>query len=175
MDQRQWVDNLFREHAKPLFRYLRTFRLPEEDTYDLVQEAYIRLLNAGPSEIRKPKVWLFTVGRNLAINMLKREKPRWTDAVEVDEMADESEGALAGLLEKEDRARLWEAFSRLPGRDREMMGLYLEHEFSYRQIAEVLGRSEISVRVAMHRSRNRLKKQLRPADGGMAVANAEGA
>jgi RNA polymerase sigma-70 factor (ECF subfamily) len=174
MDQRQWVDNLFREHAKPLFRYLRTFRLPEEDTYDLVQEAYIRLMSAGPSKIRKPKVWLFTVGRNLAINVMKREKSRWTDAGAVDLLEDESRGALADLMDKEDREQLWAAFSALSDGDREMMGLYLEHEFSYRQIAEVLGRTEISVRVGMHRCRNRLKKQLRPAGGGVAAANAEG-
>ncbi len=174
MDKRQWVDSLFREHAKPLFRYLCSFRLSEEDTYDLVQEAYTRLLDAGPMKISKPKVWLFTVGRNLAINMLKRDKARRADAMDVDEMAEESPGALADLLEKEERAQLWEAFSKLSAGDREMMGLYLEHEFSYRQIAEVLGRSEISIRVAMHRTRNRLKKRLRPVGGRVAAAEAEG-
>jgi len=170
MDQRQRVDDLFRENARPLFRYLRTFRLAEEDAYDLVQEAFVRLLDADLSAIRRPKVWLFTVGRNLAINLKKKETTRRTDAADVDVLPDGSPGALAGLLEQEERERLWEAFSGLSDGEREMLGLYLEHEFGYAQIAEVLGRSEISVRVAMHRSRNRLRKRLRSPGGRQAVA-----
>jgi RNA polymerase sigma factor (sigma-70 family) len=164
MDQAEEVDRLFRDHARELYRYLRTFRLSEEDTYDLVQDVYTRLLDAGLSKIHKPRVWLFTVGRNLAINRLKRDKVRRADGQDPDAVADGSPGALSGLLEQEVQARLWQAFAELPARDQEMMILYLEHEFSYRQIAEVTGRSEISVRVAMHRSRNQLKRRLRPLE-----------
>jgi RNA polymerase sigma-70 factor, ECF subfamily len=164
MDQAEGVDRLFRDHARELYRYLRTFRLSEEDTYDLVQDVYTKLLDAGPSKIHKPRVWLFTVGRNLAINRLKRNRVRRAECQDPDVVADGSPGALSGLLEREDQVRLWQAFAELPARDQEMMGLYLEHEFSYRQIAEVMGRSEISVRVAMHRSRNQLKKRLRPPE-----------
>ena len=78
MEHREWVDRLFREHAKALYRYLRTFRLPEEDTYDLVHDAFLKLLGTKPSQVRQPKVWLFTVGRNLALNKLKRKK-RWPE------------------------------------------------------------------------------------------------
>jgi RNA polymerase sigma factor (sigma-70 family) len=164
MDKREWVDRLFREYAKELFRYLLSFRLSEEDTYDLVQDAYVKLLDVKPWQVRQPKVWLFAVGRNLAINQLKW-RGRWAGNPDVEGIVDESPGMLPSILEDEDRALLWKAFSRLPGRDQEMLGLYLEHEFSYRQIAALLGKSEISVRVAMHRSRNQLKKLLRSEDG----------
>ena len=166
MDQRQTVDSLFREHATPLFRYLCTFRLSREETYDLVQDTFVRLLDAGPTKIRKPRVWLFTVGRNLAINRLKREQTRRPDDGAVDEMPDGSPGVLADLMDREDRDRLWEAYAGLPAGDRELLDLYLEHELSCRQIAQVLGRSEVSVRVGMHRSRNRLKRRLRAEPEG---------
>jgi DNA-directed RNA polymerase specialized sigma24 family protein len=55
-----------------------------------------------------------------------------------------------------------------------MMELYLEHEFSYRQIAAVMERSEVSVRVAMHRSRNQLKKWLKPEDAHKSAVAAKG-
>jgi len=174
MDQGEWVDRLFREHAAELTRYLRTFRLPEQDTYDLVQDTYVKLLDADPSSIRRPKVWLFTVGRNLAINLLKRNRTRRSDGSDPDSVADGSSGALTGLLEQERSSQLWEAFLGLSERDREMMELYLDHEFSYRQIAEVTGRSEIAIRVAMHRTRNQLKKCLKPLDGRACSAAAKG-
>jgi len=162
MDQGEWVDRLFRDHAKELYRYLRTFRLPEEDTYDLVQDAFAKLLDTEPSSIRKPKVWLFTVGRNLAINLLKRNRTRRPEGTDPDTVADGSPGALSGLLDREERSRLWRAFLALPDRDREMMELYLEHGFSYRQIGSVTGRSEIAVRVAMHRCRKQMRQRLHP-------------
>jgi len=168
------VDRLFRDHAKELTRYLRTFRLSDEDTYDLVQDAYMKLLDADPSSIRKPKVWLFTVGRNLAINSLKRNKLRRAEGPDPDGMADGSPGALSGLVEQEERSQLWQAFKNLPDRDREMMLLYLEHEFSHRQIAAVMDRSEVSVRVAMHRARSQLKKWLKPVNEQTSETAAKG-
>jgi len=174
MDQGEWVDRLFRDHAKALTRYLRTFRLSEEDTYDLVQDVYAKLLAVDPSSVRKPKVWLFAVGRNLAINLLRQHRTRRADGADPDGMADENPGALSGLLESEERSRLWHAFLNLSDRDREMMKLFLEHEFSYRQIGSVTGRSEISVRVAMYRCRRQLQKWLNPVEGSTREAVAKG-
>ena len=164
MDRREWVDRLFRAHAGELFRYLRTFRLSEEETYDLVQDAFVRLLRADPSRIRQPKVWLFTVARNQALNTRKRAR-RQVDLPDLEELSDASPGPLADLLEVEEHTMLWRAFQRLPAAQRELMGLYLDHEFSYRQIAKVLGKSEISIRVAMHRSRNQIRQLLGSGNG----------
>jgi len=174
MDQGAWVDRLFRDHAGELTRYLRTFRLPEQDTYDLVQDAFVKLLDADPAAIRKPRVWLFTVGRNLAINRLKRNRTRRAEGPDPEALGDGDPGPLSGLLRREESSRLWEAFLRLPERDREMMELHLDHELSYRQIARVTGRSEIAVRVAMHRTRNQLKKWLKPVEGPSCPAAVEG-
>ncbi len=159
MNRNEWVDGLFRDHGKDLYRYLRTFRLSEEDTYDLVHDTYVKLLEKRPSQIRQPRVWLFTVGRNLAINALKRNQRRLENA-DVENLEDTSPGALAGLLKNEKNDLLWKAFLKLPEKNREMMALYLEYELSYRQIATILDKSEIAVRVSMHRSRAQLKKIL---------------
>ena len=156
-DRRACVEEIFREHAEPLYRYLQTFRLPDADTYDLVQDAYEKLLQEDALSIRQPRAWLFKVGRNLAINKINRRKRRPSDS-DVDNLADSSPGTLSGLIEDENRARLWQAFQDLPASYKEMFELHLEHELSYRQIAGVLGRSEVSVRVAMHRGRKLLRK-----------------
>jgi RNA polymerase sigma factor (sigma-70 family) len=173
MGQREWVDRLFRDHAKELFRYLRSFPLSEEDTYDLVQDAFVKLMHKKPSDLRQPKTWLFTVARRQAINQLKRNHTL-KNHPNVEGLEDESQGPLARMLESEEQEMLWQAFSKLPASDREMMSLYVEHAFDYRQIARVLGRSEISVRVAMHRSRNQLKKWVRSMEGPNYEAGKQG-
>jgi len=173
MDRREWVDRLFREQAKNLHRYLRGFRLPEEETYDLVQDSFVRLLEADPARIQLPKVWLFTIGRNLAINAFQRNRRRPGNS-DVENLVDESPGVLTGMQEDQERAMLWQAFLKLSAKDRELMGLYLEHEFSYRQIAGILGKSEISVRVAMHRLRAQLRTLLPSMNGQSKPAQEKG-
>jgi RNA polymerase sigma-70 factor, ECF subfamily len=164
MDRREWVDGVFRAHSTELYRYLRTFRLSEEETYDLVQDSFVKLLDFEPSQIRQPKVWLFAVGRNQAINA-RRRNGRRAESRDVEGLFDPSPGALGALLEDEERRMLWEALQRLPGAQQEMLVLYLEHELNYGQIAKVLGRSELAVRVAMHRCRGQLRKELHSVDG----------
>jgi len=167
MDRRARVDRLFQEHARAL--YLRGFRLPEDETYDLVQDAFLRLLEADVERVRLPRAWLFTTGRNLAINKLKRNRAA-SDPADVEGLADESPGPLADMEDVRDRQALWQAFQKLSAPERELLELSLEHEFTCGQMAAILGRSEISVRVAMHRVRTRLKKLLQDFEGAKAVA-----
>ena len=164
MDRRDWVDSLFRKHSKELFRYLRSFRLPEDETYDLVQSTFIKALDANPSRIKKPKAWLFKVGRNMAINTLKRER-RMVNG-DFQEPADESPGVLSDLLKNEDHARLWAAVEKLSEKDRELLRLQLANDFSYAEIGRILGKSNVAVRVAMHRVREKLKDIINEAISG---------
>ena len=160
MTRREWIDDLFKKHSEALFFYLRLFRLPEDETYDLVQAVFLKLIELKPGNLKQPKAWLFAVGRNMALNALSRNK-RFKSASDAPEPVGNNPNALSLLLDDEEHALLWRAFSRLPEEDREMYRLHLEQGFTYRQIAEVLGKSEGAVRVAMHRSRNRLREFLK--------------
>lgn len=161
MDRRKWVDEIFRTHAEGLFRYLRTFRLSTDDTYDLVQSTFLKLIEMKPNQIKHPKAWLYSVGRNLAIDLLRRNRVR-PEGGNVDEIVDGSRGLIERIEHDEARALLQQSFNELPESDREMLRLALEHELPYARIAAVIKKSEISVRVAMHRARKQLKKKLSP-------------
>ena len=157
MDRREWVDRLFQEHGDALFRYLRSFRLPEDETYDLVQSVFLKLIEVKPTKLKQPKAWLFAVGRNMAINALGRAK-RTSAVPESFEPPGDEPSPLDRLLEGEAYARLWQAFSQLPERDREMIRLSLEHGLTHEQIAEVTGTTRGAVKVAMHRNRHKLRE-----------------
>lgn len=159
MDRREWADEIFRAHAEGLFRYLRTFRLSADDTYDLVQTAFLKLIEMKPNQIKHPKAWLYSVGRNLAIDLIRRNRAR-PESGNVDELTDGSRGVCDTLEQDEEHALLRQSFNELPKSDREMLRLHLEHELSYARIATIMKKSEISVRVAMHRARKELKKKL---------------
>ncbi|RJO67844.1 MAG: sigma-70 family RNA polymerase sigma factor [Myxococcales bacterium] len=159
MWDRAEIDSLFRAHAEALFRFLRSFRLPEDETYELVQSAFEKLLSADPREVRAPKAWLFTVGRNMALNRLKTD--RRTDALPPDaDPESDLPDALSRLLEDERNAGLWAAFGALSPKDQELLRLQYQHDLSHKEIAQVVGMPAIAVRVAAFRARERLRKAL---------------
>ena len=159
MDQREWVDRVFRENAAGLFRYLRRFRLPEDDVYDLVQNTFLKLIEMKPQQIKHPRAWLFTAGRNLAIDQIRRNQSRPSSG-DVSELASSSPGPHDQLEQDEENALLRQAFTELSENDQEILRLRLEHGLSYTRIAEIVRKSEISVRVAIHRARKELKQKL---------------
>ncbi len=169
MDRHQWIDSLFRNHAEDLFRYLRTFRLPEDETYDLVQAAFLAILKEDLDSIQRPRSWLFTVGRNLAINSLRSGK-RSVSGIEIDEKPGDEPLADEVMIQGESDEELWQAFAKLPQRDQELLRLQILDELSTREIADVLAMSESAVRVALHRARQRLREVVESLDEEPVVA-----
>lgn len=114
------------------------------DHDDLVQEAYTRMLNARRSGRKlSVKSFLFTITRNLAIDMFRRRKKALyhepldesVDVVSLEENTDVSVTA-----EREHRqAVLIDAIATLPERCREVMMLRHLDGLHYREIGERLG------------------------------------
>jgi len=160
MTRREWIDKLFREYSGDLFRYLRQFRLAEDETYDLVQNTFLKLLDVKQGSLKSPKSWLFTVGRNMALNEIKKNK-RMINPETMDDRQDDSPGALHGMISDEQKSDLYRAFEKLPENEQEILRLSLKHGLKNLEIAKVLGKKEGAVRVALHRSREHLKDLLR--------------
>ena len=155
MDRRQWIDSLFREHADSLYRYLRTFRLPEDETHDLVQSVFMKLITNNPKKLKNPKAWLFAVGRNMAINQYHKQRRTVNTESEPDPV-DTSPDTLTNLLKDEQNNLFWTAFKQLSKDEQELLRLRLNHEQSHQDIALIVGKSPGAVRVALHRIKEQL-------------------
>jgi RNA polymerase sigma-70 factor, ECF subfamily len=147
-----------------LFRYSRGL-MPVED---LVQETMLRAVTnrdkfRGSQEKILP--WLITIGRNLAADLRRKQKPQpetvpyEEDTEEGDTLpATESEAARANRLEQ--KAVLRQEIARLPERERRAFMLIRWREFSYDQAAARLGTTVNSLDHAVRRSTERLRKVL---------------
>lgn len=159
MEHRLWVDNLFRQHAEALLRYLRTFRLGEEETWDMVQSCFLKLLKQKPGQVKQPKAWLYACGRNLAINTYKKQG-RLSFLGGEERIEDEAPDGLTRLLSEEKNRRMWQVFQSLPVEEQELLRLRLEHKMSYEDLGKIIGKKPGTVRVLIHRSREKLKVML---------------
>jgi RNA polymerase sigma-70 factor (ECF subfamily) len=122
---------------------------------DILQEAYIRLLNAAPSEEMRRKSYLYRTATNLIVdhcraaarerNWLSALRWRLTGAVPPYEPASDVQRVFA-LLSLRQRSLLWLAYVEGAGHD---------------EIAQTLDCAEKSVRVLLFRARKRMERLLR--------------
>lgn len=146
----------FNAEVKPCEPALRAYlhrRFPAlSDHDDLVQEAFMRLLNARrEGRLTCAKAFLFTVARNLAIDMFRR-RHRTAAHEPISELAElpaleQTMDAVSSIERQRRLDVLLEAVVSLPERCREVMMLRHLDGLAYKEIAERLGISPNTVKV----------------------------
>ena len=137
----------------------------EEAARDVVQHAFLRLCDQKEEEVGTHlAAWLFTVCRNRTMDLL-RERGRRDELEKVhkangqpvpSKACDPATSAEQSDLVVELRALL----SKLPAAQQEAIDLWAQG-LAYREIAQVLGRAEVGVRVLVHRGLKSLREHPR--------------
>ena len=134
---------------------------------DVMQQAYLSLVegSARYDGAASLKTWLFAVIRNTARrHWRKQTQQAGLDAslrAELDAQisATESQSAEAQLIQAPP-AELREAMRSLPNRQKQVLELVIDAEFTIEQVATVLGISVGSVRTHYHRAKQSLRMTL---------------
>ena len=160
------LDGLMERHQQRLLRHLRRLLGDETMAEDLFQQTWVRVAERiRRFDAARPfGPWLLTVGRNLALDHLRRYRPESLD--ERDEPAAPAEGpgsagnALEGLAVRERRERLGVALAGLAPHDREMLSLRFEEDLSLKEIAALVGAPLPTVKARLYRALGRLRTRL---------------
>lgn len=128
-------------------------------TDDIVQEAFVRLLQADTSKLQAPQVraYLYRIATNLMHDHRRRSGREVHDDDATLEIPDSERDNVAVRLDVGD------AFDRLSPNQRELLWLAYVEGYGHREIAEMMGLREKSVRVLLFRARHRLAALLREA------------
>jgi len=163
-DETAWR-HLVARYNRLVWAVARRFRLGDEQTADLVQSAWLRLIeNIGA--IRDPERlpgWLVRTTTRLgiaAVHAAGREERLAMDG----SIADTQEGPEVCTLRLEQRAIVALAISRLPHRDRTLLHLLVVEETSYDQICRVLAMPRGSIGPNRARALRRLRSELESLD-----------
>lgn len=156
------VQEAYAAHQRELFAFLVHATRDVGAAEDIVQEAFLRLcreLRAGAEPPDNVRAWLYRVAGNLAISRGRHVgvTRRWLSRVARDEETFEAPERTA--LRYESHEQLQEALARLPQEQR--IGLMMAaHGFSGHEVAETLGRTDVSTRTMLCRARFRLRSLL---------------
>lgn len=148
-DHSRWFVAEVQPHEPALRAYLRG-RFPQlHDVDDVIQETYARVLRAQvAAPLREVRPYLFTIARNLALDLARHHKIAATDSLGnieqlsvVEERADAAEKA----AHDQEIEILHEAIAALPPRCQEILTLRRFHGLSHQAIARKLNISPNTV------------------------------
>ena len=153
------------EHIDSLYRYALVLTRNQSEAEDLVQETYVRAIEAFNRlrEDSNVKAWLFTILRNLWLNALRKRRtgPQLVeDDAEgrtLDDLAGTSPDAQNILEKEEDALRVRSAIGRLPSEFQTILILREFEELSYQEIATVLSCPAGTVMSRLGRARAKLR------------------
>ncbi len=154
---------------KRLYNFLRRRVGNDEDAEDLTQESFLRAWRHVSSYDARWafSTWLFTIGGRLATNHHRTaaRRPRGGAGPALDDTAGEVADPAAIASRVEQHANIWWTAERvLSAEQQSALWLRYAEQMQIREVARVLGRSGVSVRVMLHRARQTLAQDMETAD-----------
>ena len=156
------LTSLLDRYERPLVRYALSIVGDLESARDVVQETFIKLTQsngATPTEPSHLEPWLFTVTRNRALDVL-RKNSRIVPMILPDTRPCSDPGPDAALASRDTERSLLRLLDALPPNQREVIRLKFQNDLSYREIAEVTQLTETNVGFLLHTGLKKLRTLL---------------
>ena len=163
----EWVGEVVRKYERPLLRYAASITGDAERARDVVQEAFIALYEADDAALfTRLSPWLYTVVRNRALNVRKKEarmSPLLTGQAELLENGAAHPGETA--VNNETHRLLAEALRHLPENQREACRLKFQGGLTYREISQTMNVSLGKVSNLIAQALDSIRLELRAKTG----------
>jgi RNA polymerase sigma-70 factor (ECF subfamily) len=141
-----------------LYRYLGDAHLAE----DLTSDVFLKLLQAlGTSRAPRDQLkgWLYRVAHNLAMDWF-RQQAKGEPLPLNEELVSDSASPGAMVEEHQDQHRLRQAIRQLTPSQQQVILLRFGEGMKIKQVGQLLGKSEGSIKLIQHRALRRLRKNL---------------
>ncbi|MCL2105530.1 MAG: sigma-70 family RNA polymerase sigma factor [Oscillospiraceae bacterium] len=164
-DDKEALTALVNLYGEELTRFISRITGNSHDAEELMIDAYVQLVR-NKSKIKNPealKSYLFTTGKNLALNFLKKNKRSPVIFENLDillESADTDHAPDTELSRKEQKRQLDEAMQRLKKQHRDVLQLIYFENKSYVQAGGAMGKTVKQIDNLLCGAKAALKKAL---------------
>ena len=169
LDERvQFVTRLFAACRRSLLRYVTDLLSRREDAEDVVQETYVRLLNAANLELTegRARAYMYKTATNIAYDRFRERRVRGHESDDaLAEVASETPSPERVVGFEQGIAAVRETLLTLPQRCRQVFLLRVTEELAYEEIAARLNVSKRTVEREMQHALEACQRRLRPSDG----------
>lgn len=157
------MDEIYKEYSKSVYVYLLSLTKNENIAEDLLQETFYSAVK-NINKFRKEssmKTWLYSIARNKWIDYCKKNRK----LKEIDEL-NEKDIISNRILEEEiiNKNNLIDILKKLHNmneKSKEIFYLRIFTNFSFKEIADIVGKTEENTRTIFFRVKNKLKEEFR--------------
>ena len=154
-------EEIIRRFQVPLLQYARRITGDREQARDVVQETFVKFQRNGALRREdEMATWLFTVCRNAALNICRKERRMmYLDAEMIESRESDQPMPFDQLEQKEATGFLLRIVGTLPLRQQEVIQLKFQNDLSYQQIAEIMRTTTNNVGVLLHTALKTLRQR----------------
>ena len=157
------IVQIIKDHKDGLMLYLNSFVQNIHLAEDLTEDTFVKLIARRPRFSGKSsfKTWLYSIGRNVALDSLRRNAKAATVSAEeaMVLIADEVDVA-RNYLQTERKLQVHEAMKQLNKEYRQVLVLTFFEGFKNEQVASVMGKSKKQIENLVYRAKLSLKSEL---------------
>jgi RNA polymerase sigma-70 factor, ECF subfamily len=166
-EQTQFLERAIEQYGKATYNFALRLTHNDADARDLTQDAFIRVYRAWQSFQPGTSFlsWIYRIVTNLYRDELRRRKGRYQEEIPEDTAPQEFGGErplaispIEEYVESQLSETTSKALAALSPDQRQVVILADIEEYSYQEIAEIIGCSIGTVRSRLHRARQQLRK-----------------
>ena len=161
------LTEIVRDYKDGLILYLNGFVGNIYAAEDLIEETFLKLIIKKPKfkEESSFKTWLYAVGRNIAIDYLRRNSKRLDLSMDDVQtyLSDEQDVENSYITGERNRV-IYEVLKNLNPDYRQILWLAYFEDFSNSEISTVMRKNKRQVKNLLYRAKNALKNELNKED-----------
>lgn len=154
----QNMDEIYEECFETVYKYLFCLTHNSDISEELTQETFYRAVKKIDTYNGKCKisVWLCQIAKHLWYNQCRKNKRivNTDETFDIEDPQNLEEQFIAG----EEKVLLYKKMQDLDEKTREVMYLRITGELSFKEIGEILGKTENWARVTFYRGKSKLKE-----------------
>ena len=152
-------EKMYEQYTKPVYRFLLGLCKNPDEAEEMTAETFFRALKfiERYDGTCKLQTWLFQIAKHVWYQEIEKHKSRVVSIELTEELPDAGSTAEDAVLKRADKLELYRRVQQLDASIREVIYLRLSGELSFREIGEILGRTENWARVSFYRGKERMK------------------
>ena len=153
MSDRKLIEDFIKNNINSAYRFAFTYTKNQQDAEDVVSESIIKAINASGNlkDSSKVKTWFFRIVSNTAISYINRNKK----VIPFDEITDDET-----YLDSYNFSSLNDVIEKLSKEYLEIITLRYFEDMKLKDISEVIGVNENTVKTRLYKALKILKKEV---------------
>ena len=158
------IEHLYDFYHGDVYHFALYYTNSREEAEDITQETFFKLMKQldNLKDTDKVKTWILSIARNTAVDIHRRQKIKrlLIEKLSWQPVLKEVSKPLEIIEKNEQWQTVQEALMTLKSHDRTIIICRMLKDYTIQETAEILGISEVKVRVDFHRAMTRLRKKV---------------